>query len=115
MYLRTSPSQRQDRTKGFGLLNLSQHEISDMTDLSYQYQLIKPSAHQLALDLDIDLITEYQDGMACTSRMFSDLFYPRATTVEKRLTVPEGILVDYSRYADIVAVSYTHLTLPTKA
>ena len=100
MYLRTSPSQRQDRTKGFGLLNLSQHEISDMTDLSYQYQLVSPSAYQLALD--IDLITEYQDGMACASRMFSDLMYPEATTVEKRLTVPDGIQVDYSRYADIV-------------
>ena len=100
MYLRTSPSKSANGTKGFGLLSLSQYEISDMTDLSYQYQLVSPSAYQLALD--IDLITEYQDGMACTSRMFSDLMYPEATTVEKRLTVPEGIQVDYSRYADIV-------------
>ena len=98
MYLRTSPSK--NHTKGFGLLSLSQYEISDMTDLSYQYQLVSPSAYQLAID--IDLITEYQDGMGCASRMFSDLIYPEATTVEKRLTVPDGILVDYSRYADIV-------------
>ena len=99
MYFRTSPSEHEGLTKGFGLLNLNQHGITDLTQLSYQQQLINPSGYQLAVDTE--LITEYSGGMTCDSTMFSDLMYPEANEVEKQLSVPDGIEVDYSKYEDI--------------
>ena len=100
MYFRTSPSEHEESTKGFGLLSLDQIEITDLTQLSYQHKLINPSGYQLAVDTE--LITEYSGGMVCQSMMFSDLLYPEGTELEKQLALPEGIEVNHSRYQDIV-------------
>ena len=100
MYFRTSPSEHEGLTEGFGLLSLDQIEITDLTQLSYQHKLINPSGYQLAVDTE--LITEYSGGMTCQSSMFSDLMYPEGTELEKQLALPEGIDVNRSRYQDIV-------------
>jgi hypothetical protein len=100
MFLRVSPSEHRNLTRGFGFLSLKQHEIDDLTHLSYQRQLANPSAYQLAVG--VELVTEYFGGMTCISPMFSNLMYPEATIEERRLTAPEGINMDNSRYAEIV-------------
>ena len=86
MYFRTSPSEHEGLTEGFGLLSLDQIEITDLTQLSYQHKLINPSGYQLAVDTE--LITEYSGGMSCQSSMFSDLMYPEGTELEKQLALP---------------------------
>jgi hypothetical protein len=59
MYFRTSPSEHEGLTEGFGLLSLDQIEITDLTQLSYQHKLINPSGYQFGIYSE--LITRWVD------------------------------------------------------
>ena len=86
-------------TGGFGLVNWRRHAIPVHEVRNYEVVLPRPIGNRIALD--VDLVADRADGTRCEAPLFTDLVHPEASEDDRRLTVPTGVTVDRSRYADL--------------
>ncbi len=86
-------------TGGFGLVNWRRHAIPVHEARSYEVVLPRPIGNRIALD--VDLVVDQPDGPTCVMPLFTKLVHAEADEDERRLSVPAGIVLDRSRYADL--------------
>ena len=105
--VRTRPSEASTgnlssgRSGGFGLVNWQRHVVPVDDGLVYEFAL--PRGPGNPVQLDVDLVVEHTNRTTCEAPMFVGLVPPELSETEQLLTVPEGIVVDQSRYADLIA------------
>ena len=104
--IRTRPSEAASgdvgsyKSGGFGLVNYRSHAIPVHADLEYEFALPRGPGNRVVID--VELVTGHADGTSCESTMFTGIVPPELTDVEAGLTVPTGVSVNLSRYADMV-------------